>query len=342
MKENKDIYNLIPKKLSGEITPDDNNILESWINSSNDNKNEFDEYAKIWDETGKININTPDIDNSWNEFEDMMSSDKVFTESINSGNVKQLNTSKEKKNNSSKFYLPAAAVIIFFLGVSFWMNYFNPVTNYVEIITLNSETKDITLTDGSIVKLNSGSKIRYSKSYSTDEVRTIELWGEAFFNVTKDSRPFHVNTENSKIKVLGTQFNVWTRNNETRVLVKSGKVSIISKDNADSEKILVKGEKANIENQISSPVEKNVDVDELLGWLDGKLVFEKSQLAEVLQELERKYDVNISLPENDKGEKTITGTFHDQPIGNIISSICLTLNYEFKIKNQIYELKSKR
>ena len=71
-----------------------------------------------------------------------------------------------------------------------------------------------------------------------------------------------------------------------------------------------------------------VDVGNMLGWLDGKIVFEQTNLAEVIAELQRVYDVSIELSNPALGQMTITGAFQNKPIESVLASICLTLNLQ--------------
>jgi transmembrane sensor len=74
---------------------------------------------------------------------------------------------------------------------------------------------------------------------------------------------------------------------------------------------------------------KIVDANHLLGWLEGKIVFDQTSLTEVIAELQRVYNVSIELSNPALGQNTITGSFHNKPIESVLASICLTLNLQF-------------
>ena len=104
----------------------------------------------------------------------------------------------------------AAVLIIGVIGARMW---FAPVTLTVPY----GETASIQLSDGSMVELNSGSTIKYARSFGDE--RRVSLQGEAFFDVEKETRPFIVETFNGSVRVLGTTFNVKAWDDESKTVV---------------------------------------------------------------------------------------------------------------------------
>src|SRR5690606_25765847 len=128
----------------------------------------------------------------------------------------------------------AALLILFSLGLLYQVA-FDPgpleEVAETEVITLKKanpagKKSRITLSDGTTIYLNAESEISYSAGFS-DSVRRLSLRGEAFFEVAKESRPFVVETQGTKIRVLGTSFNVNQKENGSlTVALVSGKVRI--------------------------------------------------------------------------------------------------------------------
>ena len=97
-----------------------------------------------------------------------------------------------------------------------------------EVIIKNKELKEITLSDGTKVKLDAGSSIKFPDKFEDDK-REVFLNGEAYFKVTSDLQtPFIVHTNQAEITVLGTKFNVraWDQTHKVAVVVVDGKVSL--------------------------------------------------------------------------------------------------------------------
>lgn len=175
--------------------------------------------------------------------------------------------------------------------------------------------------DGSEVWLNDGSSIEYdTRAWSTE--RTIELQGEALFEVSKGS-PFTVNTPNGKVTVLGTQFNVraWGKKllvecYEGKVQVRSGaQVTVIT---ANESVHVVSGKmraKQNMSN--TGPA-----------WQEGDLRFYEDQLTVVCDELERQYQIAIDLKASDR---LFTGNFREGDLDKALRSICMPLGLDYTI-----------
>lgn len=82
-------------------------------------------------------------------------------------------------------------------------------------------------------------------------------------------------------------------------------------------------------------------MEHLLGWLKDRLVFEKTSLGEILDELERYYDISVKSMDPELDQKTITATFEDESIETVLASLCLTLNAKFEYDEDIYRIMNK-
>ena len=152
------------------------------------------------------------------------------------------------------------------------------------------EISSVSLPDGSELQLNTGSKIRV---VFDKRQRHIELLsGEVFFDVAHDtSRPFVVSAGAERVTALGTAFSVdATLGEATEVLVTEGKVRINRQftqgQSAYQDVILTPGQKVVI-NENDTQVSNGHNVDMLLAWREGMLIFEGESLAEVIREIDR-------------------------------------------------------
>jgi len=175
--------------------------------------------------------------------------------------------------------------------------YANQISTLNHIIIPYGMQSEVMLQDGSHIYLNSGSKLSYPAKFTKNE-REIYLSGEAFIDVKKDkSRPFYVYTDDVKIRVLGTSFNVSSYSNDktTQIVLLEGSVRI-RKNNFLSKGLDIKpGERCVFTKVSSSFTTDKVDVRLYSSWIHGYLIFNKAPLEEVTKKLERFYNRKIMV-----------------------------------------------
>ena len=190
-----------------------------------------------------------------------------------------------------------AAVAVIMLSASYFMFFNNNVSFETEI----AQTKTLALPDNSEVILNAASLLDYNKK-SWDKKRDLNLDGEAFFKVSKGQK-FTVNTDIGTVEVLGTQFNVKERNNYFEVQCYEGLVGVTYQGQTVK---LTKGKTFRIVNGVI------IDVDEFNtltpSWLQSESSFVEVPLAQVIEELERQYNIEIIIKDIDTTQ-LFTGTF---------------------------------
>jgi ferric-dicitrate binding protein FerR (iron transport regulator) len=184
----------------------------------------------------------------------------------------------------------------------------------------------VTLPDGSVVELNAGSEINYNP-VAFHGRRIIHLKGEAFFRVMK-GRPFEVCTPEGFVTVLGTEFNVFSRDRELRVQCYSGRVKVSDRNVLQSAE-LDGGFETRLEDGLfREPV--NIDTSEVASWRNGKLYFRNEPLDNVLEEAQRQFGrpVRYSGPPN----RRYTGSFNIRDLDTALKLVCLPmqLSYEFR------------
>jgi ferric-dicitrate binding protein FerR (iron transport regulator) len=157
-----------------------------------------------------------------------------------------------------------------------------------------SKVMDVTLSDGTHVWLNAGGSIRWPAVFPSED-RTVEVSGEAYFEVASDARrPFRVKKGNMTVDVLGTSFNIRSYNDDPllRVTLLEGKVRVT----ADNSLILERGEQAVVEDRVE--VIRDVHLDGIVAWKKGLFSFSHTNLVTVMRELGRWYNVEVTY---DKG-----------------------------------------
>ena len=152
-----------------------------------------------------------------------------------------------------------------------------------------------TLPDGSLVKMNANSNIKYYPLWWTFS-RTVNFNGEALFKVKKGEK-FEVISKNAKTIVLGTEFNIFSRNSDYQVSCLSGKVKVIASTTKDKV-ILVKNQKAELKTNGSIILHKNEKVKENISWVNNKFFFTSTPINKVFNEIERQYGISIKIEKN--------------------------------------------
>ena len=191
----KEEFIILAKKYNENLcTPSEKRAVEAFFNYMQDQKNPI-----LTDEKGKIIL------------------DKINA---------HIKTRKLVSRNRN--VLKAAAILIIALGLGIGINSFTKTIPEITAIAAKGEKREIVLSDGSIVVLNSNSSITYPESFG--DTRNVKLSGEAYFKVHRNpQKPFIVTVHGVSVKVLGTSFNIESYDHrETKVSVLAGKVEVSS------------------------------------------------------------------------------------------------------------------
>lgn len=194
----------------------------------------------------------------------------------------------------------------------------------------------ITLSDGSIVYLNSESELRYPVKF-VGEDRRVYLSGEAYFDVSKDKEhPFSVDVNGSVVKVLGTSFNVRAYADENEILTTLVQGSV--RFSAGKESVVLKPGEQAVLNKSGRVVIKEVDTYLYTAWKNGVFAFEKQRLEEIMNVVARWYDVNIFWENASQKEVTFTGKMKRyDDFSKVVEMLEMTGNTEFVVKeNNIF------
>lgn len=182
------------------------------------------------------------------------------------------------------------------------------------------------LPDDSKVEINGNSSVNYKSNFEDERIITLD--GEAFFDVTK-GKSFVVETKKGSVSVLGTSFNVFSRNDIFTVACKSGKVKVESKDQSV---ILQKGERIRIDNK-SSTGKEVVELNEIGTWINGESYFSKAQLDQIVLALASEYDIQIDLPAKYKS-KIFTGSFVHGDIKKALKMVFSPLGISYTLDDE--------
>lgn len=173
------------------------------------------------------------------------------------------------------------------------------VVGFNTMTTPNGRHFQLMLPDGTQVWLNAASSIRYPTAFVGDQ-RLVEVTGEVYFEVAKNAKmPFRLNiNDKAAIEVLGTRFNVnaYVDERSINTTLLEGSVKI-SAEQATSSVILKPGEQAEFDGTIK--VNRNVDIEKVMAWKNGRINFDGATFDEIMRQVERWYDIKVKY-ENDK------------------------------------------
>lgn len=212
----------------------------------------------------------------------------------------------------------AAAVALIALSVHFFHVLNRPViddtvaSKMVSLFVPNGQRMSITLQDGTVVWLNAQTRLTYPTEF-TEQERRIEIEGEAYLTVAKDTeKPFIVSSNGIEMKVLGTTFNIYSYPDETirRISLLEGCLQVYDPQSGTEGVVLKPNEQVVIEGK-KMLVEPIPYTDYFL-WKDGIYSFYNEPLGNILKRLELYYDIEIEVRDTSILDWEYTGKFRQR------------------------------
>jgi ferric-dicitrate binding protein FerR (iron transport regulator) len=230
------------------------------------------------------------------------------------------------------------------LAQSFWTPAEAPTdSTYRTVVTTPGERSRVQLADGSRVMLNVDSKLRLPPTFN-QQTRTVELTGEAYFEVEADTgRPFVVRTEGASVEVHGTAFNVrgYPDEEQVQVAVREGGVSFRPERDGDAAVDLASGEVGRMTGADTTVQILAADVAPYIGWTEGRLVFEDTPLPRVARRLERWYGLTFRIRDPALRSLRLTATLKSQSVRNVLDVITASLNIRYEIDQNSVVLRAR-
>lgn len=306
------IWELSASKVHNESNPIENKKLEELL--------KHPENRKIYDEINNIHRKMPEA--------------KPLTNSSATRSWQKI--TRYFNNKKVKLYLniakyAAIIVLAFGVGTLFHINW-KPVPEvqpvFTEVFVPLGQMSELTLSDGTHVWLNSGTTLRYASNFGED-VRKVELSGEAFFKVTKDEVPFRVQIKNNEVEVLGTTFAAEAYPDEdfSQVTLVEGSVQL-----NDAKGRTLKQLSPNQQTILPDDPRKTIKTAEVNttfyeSWINGEIKFDDERLADVARRMERWYNVEIRFASEKEQNIRFTGTvLKNKPVDQSIKAISALLN----------------
>ncbi len=322
------LYRIMARKISGQATDREEKTINEWINSSLGAGDTYKDLKNIW---SKRYFTHEDIE----LVSQKEAGDKIWNSVFNK-------KGRGKKNGiGHSFLVKLAAVFIFIITSAFIVFYVIdanpevlPKVTKINKQTLPGHKSIITLRDGTVVSLNSGSTISYSSDFN-DSLRIIYLEGQAFFEVFADrTKPFIVKCRNLEVETLGTSFDVdGYKDSPIQVSLLSGSVRLSIYDmDTNNGLILSPGEYSLVDKNDNYIDKGNFNPTEVLAWKEGRLIFKDATIEEIIPKLELWYGVKINNYYSINLEKPFTGIFEKENLDNILHNMARVMDFNYELE----------
>jgi ferric-dicitrate binding protein FerR (iron transport regulator) len=325
--ENDEIYNLIAKSFTEELTEEETVHLNSWKTAEKTNLAAYNDFLEIWNHSNRLTLPSQI---------DLPSSLKTTRQKagIKKTEIKWMSLMRQ-----------IAAVLVLTIISSFFYNLvLKPGVNkksetvvFQEVRAAYGTQTRVELPDGTMVNLNSGSTLKFPTSFNNCETRQVYLSGEANFKVTKNNdQPFVVDINKFQVKVLGTTFDVdaYPGNSAITIALVEGKILLQNTVNDKiSDLMEMKPNQVAFFNQSENKLlwKSERDLTKYTAWVDGKIVFSDDPVNTVIQKMENWYNVDIELSDKKLENYRFTGTFIDEPLEQVLSILNLTSQMQYEV-----------
>jgi transmembrane sensor len=358
------LYEAMIAYYGNKITQEQADILLAWIRENNDNLAYFQETGKIWYASGMIKKCEKDPSKAWLN----------LVQKIEDNEKRPFPKPVVRIRISTIYKLAVSVLLLVSLGIASITIFKNrnkvSGNSFFEAVAPKGSRSVVTLLDGSIVWLNSGTTLRYTADFGKTS-RNVNLEGEAFFSVSENKEiPFMVRTPEICITALGTSFNVkaYSDENTIETTLESGEIKIdnINRDGnitMDESVFLKPNQKAVfmkntgnlnlVSRNQASPVKKNekitkikpvqividtlVDTKLTTSWKDSRWIFKSERLSKLVPILERRYDVTITFMDSALIDYKFTGTLEEESLKQVLNALSLAAPIIFEVsQNNVF------
>lgn len=336
-------WDLIIRYLEGNCTTEDEKKIKAWLEANANNKKELERLIRIWDVPPR-DLPKPDVEEALMKVARKAGIKELLKEP-SSQKVYKLKPEKAEAPFLTRLFgvkfIRVAAIIAFILITPYLTIQLLKSDSYKEFISdLNrievekGTNRELTLVDGTTVTLDAGTVFKYPDNFNHGK-REVFINGEGYFQVVSDpERPFIIRSNDAVITVLGTKFNVraWSENGKVEVAVIDGRVSLKAEDSTEKEDevIITKGYLSVLRKGENPSQPVSADVEQYLSWMNHEKDFRSAKLFEVLEQLERWYDLEFKLPSEFYKTSLVTVYIEKKPIEDILDMLCLIMNFSYR------------
>jgi transmembrane sensor len=315
--------------LSGEKRGDPDLLKRFSEEDSSDLAGKWGKFSQM---NSEIDEDT-DVDNAWNN---------LYSKLDDNSLIQDVKLPVIRRTSNILLRIAASVIVILGLGAAF--AYFGNTGFFAKktVLAAGNEQKNIlvSLPDGSRVFLNRNSEFIYNSNYGKRR-REVKLTGEAYFEIAPDkSKPFVIDAGKARIKVVGTSFNVITKNVDSAVEVYVTTGRVMLSDNSGNREMYIDPGFIGTMNSNKSGKEMNNNVN-YLSWQTGLLEYNGQKLDVVFRDLRRVYNMEIIADESEILENRWTSPIDNQSPDTIIKLICASFNLSYTKDGNVYHLSKK-
>ena len=317
---------LVGKFLAGEASPEEAMLVDEWL-ADPANKKEFHQYVKLWKLAAASK--TPKVPSGQEAWSDLQNA---------------LHISQKRMHLRRLIPIGIAASVVALILVGYFL-FQKETTNGsghdLDIVTMKKEATGEkitdTLKDGSIITINKNSSISYTNQFNV-EARELDLRGEAFFQVKPDkAKPFIISTEDLKIEVVGTAFNVRkiSSTGDIEVQVQTGIVKMYTSENS----LMVKKGQTGIyaKGDRTLRLKDTIDINSI-GYATNSFYFNDILLIDACKYLAHAFNVDIKIDPKKFGECRLTAQFDNKSLNYILEVINATFNTNSRKEGNIIHI----
>jgi ferric-dicitrate binding protein FerR (iron transport regulator) len=312
--------NILFERFSGRATPLQKKLIEQWLVEP-ENRELYYEWLDEW-ENQFIQI-LPNTEDALQKSLQRIAQNEECLPPVpleNSPNFFQF---------SHRWFVAAAVLILVSFGIFVSKDYIF----YKNYQTAFGEIQKIQLPDGSQVSLNANSSLKVARFGFGTNTREVFLRGEASFSVkhTLDNQRFIVKTDkNFEVEVLGTEFNVYARQKEAKVVLNKGKVKLNYTVGKNAKQLTMKpGDLVTFDPIGQAKVQQIEQPQNYSAWQEHRFVFEQTPLKEVATMIQENFGVKIEFRDEALSQRTISGAFHAENADELLQVISELLEINF-------------
>jgi len=265
-----------------------------------------------------------------------MSFEELHTD--HSKKVELWNSISEDMNHKSSggvSWLKWGAISVVILAALVWVANLYLFTNTVHQTDF-AELREIHFPDGSGGMLNANSSLEFDKDWKDDELRKVQLEGEAFFDIThlNNDQRFVVETAHLDIEVTGTRFVVNSRPYGMQVTLEEGEIRLHNKNSDTPFRTMKPGETGFYDSKTSRFNIETKDIQLHTSWRSGVYKFSNTPFSEVVRIIKENYGYRVDLAKSSIWEEQISGTIAAHSIHDLSAALSGILGIDVKVKNQ--------
>ena len=292
----------------GKATPAQKQFLLEWLKDTA-HQEAFYEVLHQWEKANPQMLSDPEAD--WQDIQFRLN------ENPEPAREMLLRPSPADNRGIRKHWWIAASVVL--LLTAWWQR---ELVFYKSYSSGYGETRSFVLADGSRVTLNADSRLVYPRFAGLYPNREAKLWGEAEFSVvhTHDDRPFLVKTPDQlEVRVLGTEFVVYSRREESKVVLTKGKVELRSLKTGHPPVAIQPGDIVTVDRQGMFKMTQEEDVIAgHLAWKEHRFVFDHTPLSDIARQVRERFGVELVIPDTALAARTLSGNYPAENADEVI------------------------